>query len=147
PFWSIARAPHRARSFPSTVSEANEDQHEGHSPRATTSNPMSSTDVAISTPNQPQTLNRKTGKPLKVTGKLSEVLDLMVEEGMKYPDACIKAGLATRSARAAFDKPHVLNELRRRKQVFRASISAANISRLAEIRDQDDNRMAALGAI
>jgi hypothetical protein len=31
--------------------------------------------------------------------------------------------------------------------VFRASISSGNILRLAELRDQDDNKMAAIGAI
>lgn len=108
---------------------------------------MTSTDVATRTDTSPPRLNRKTGKPLKVTGKVSEALDLMIFEGMRWADACLKVGMPKRTARAAIDRPHVLQELRRRKQVFRADVSAANILKLAEIRDQTDNRMAALGAI
>lgn len=106
---------------------------------------MTSTDVATLPPTVPT--NRKTGKPLIVTGRLSQVLDYMVQEGMRYADACLKAGLPTRTARTALDKPHVIHELRRRKQVFRASISAANIHHLAKLRDSSGNAMAQLGAI
>lgn len=106
---------------------------------------MTSTDVATRPPTVP--INRKTGKPLKVTGKASLMLDRMIEEGETYQDAAKAVGMHVRHARKAIDSPHVLNELRRRKQVFRASISAANIHHLAKLRDKSGNAMAQLGAI
>lgn len=101
-------------------------------------------DVAISQPRPPAT--RKADKP-KVTGKASQLIDLMIEEGLTYQEAAKRINMHVRHARKAMDNPLVLNELRRRKQVFRAGISAANILRLAEIRDQQSNQMASLGAI
>jgi hypothetical protein len=108
---------------------------------------MSSQDVATLEPNATVPTHRRTGKPLKVTGKVSALLDMMIETGKRYPEAAPLVGMHVRAARKALDQQHVLNELRRRKQVFRASISSGNILRLAELRDQDDNKMAAIGAI
>lgn len=113
--------------------------------QATTSKPMTSTDIAPTAPTVPT--HKRTGKPLKVAGKVSELLDKMIETGLRYPDAAAAIGMHVRAARKALDQPHVLNELRRRKQVFRDGICAGNILRLAEIRDQDDNKQAAVNAI
>lgn len=101
------------------------------------------TDLAITD----EPLHKRTGKPLKVAPQISKLLDRMVETGERYPDACKAVGMNARSARKALDQQHVLNELRRRKHVFRAAISAGNIVRLAELRDQDEHKIAALGAI
>src|SRR5262245_8398893 len=81
-----------------------------------------------------------------VTPGVSQMLDLMVEEGLRYQEAAARAGLHVRVARKAIDKPTVLNELKRRKRVFRESLAAANPLRLAELRDQDENRAAAVAA-
>lgn len=85
-------------------------------------------------------------KPGKVTGKLATAVDLMVEEGLAWEKAAIKAGLTVRAMRKALAKPFVIKHLRERRDVFRASVCAANIRRLAEIRDKADN-MPAVNAI
>lgn len=100
----------------------------------------------------------KPSKPLTVGGKLKTALDLMVFGPVDGPedkrgialamDAAAKAaGVETRYIRKALDKPHVRQYLNAAKQVFRAGASAANISRAVQIRDQDDNKTAAIQAI
>lgn len=79
--------------------------------------------------------------------KLSSALDEMVFNGLPFDEAARTAGLTTRAMRKALDKPHVIAELRRRKQVFRAHASAANIHSLVDLRDKSGNAMARLGAI
>lgn len=86
-------------------------------------------------------------KPLQVTPKVAKALSRMVELGETYQDAAAAVGLHIRAMRKALDKPHVLSELRKRKQVFREAVSAQNIHRLAELRDASGNAMAKLGAI
>jgi hypothetical protein len=115
-------------------------------------------DVQIITPNAPQPPAKpdKPSRALKVTGKLKTALDLMVfgptdgeQPGiaLSLADACRATNLHYATMRKALDKPHVRQYLNAQKQVFRASVSAANISRLAEIRDTSGNAMAKLGAI
>lgn len=108
---------------------------------------MTSTDIAPAAEPASVPTHRRTGKPLKVAPLVSRLLDRMIETGERYTQAAPAIGMHVRAARKALDQPHVLNELRRRKQVFRAAISAGNIVRLAELRDQDDNKMAAINAI
>lgn len=62
-------------------------------------------------------------------------------------EAAQATGVETRYIRKALDKPHVRQFLYEQKQVFRASASAQNISRLVELRDTSENAMARLGAI
>lgn len=81
-----------------------------------------------------------------VSGRLAQAINLMVEQGRPWQDAAIEAGIKVHSLRAALEKPHVLSYLRRRKQMTRESLSAANIHRLAQIRDAADN-MPAVQAI
>jgi len=70
----------------------------------------------------------------------------MVEEGARWDEAAVKAGLTVRNMRLALERPHVVAFLRARKQVFREAASTANIKRLCEIRDAANN-MPAVQAI
>jgi hypothetical protein len=47
--------------------------------------------------------------------------------------------MTTHAVREAFAKPHVLEYVRKRRQMLLASVNARNIQRLAEIRDAADN--------
>lgn len=85
-------------------------------------------------------------KPHRVTGKLADAINLMVEEGTRWDKAALKVGLTVRNMRLAIERPHVLAFLRARKQVAREAASSANIKRLCEIRDAADN-MPAVQAI
>lgn len=70
----------------------------------------------------------------------------MVFEGKAMLDAATEAGMHMRALRKALEKPFVISHLRATKHVFRESISARNIQRLAEIRDAGNN-MPAVNAI
>lgn len=80
-------------------------------------------------------------------GKLRESIEIAITEGLDWPEAATRGGLTTRAMRKALNKPHVLRFIRERRALFRAEISTKNEHRLAAIRDQDDNKMASLGAI
>lgn len=83
----------------------------------------------------------------RVTGRVKLALDAMVYEGKRFDEAALQAGLTVRTMRYALERPHCLRYLREQKQVFRASVSAQNIHKLAELRDSSGNAMAQLGAI
>jgi hypothetical protein len=96
-------------------------------------------------------VERRADRRLKITGKLKTALDLMVwgdADGipLDYDDAARTANLTVRSMRRALERPHVRMYLRQQREVFRAAISTRTISRLAELRDQNDNRNAAVAA-
>lgn len=86
-------------------------------------------------------------KALRVGGKLKDALNLIVWEGLAWNEAAAKANFTVAAMRKALERPHVIAYLKAQKQVFRASVSGQNISRLAEIRDRAGNTMAQLGAI
>jgi len=65
---------------------------------------------------------------------------------MTYDEAARSVGMTTRAMRKALDKPHVQQHLREQRHVLRTTLSARTLSRLAELRDQDDNRNAAVAA-
>jgi hypothetical protein len=95
---------------------------------------------------------RKTVLPAKrIGGRLKQALDLMVwgdGERRYLPDneAAAIAGLNVLSIRSALQKPHVLQYYREQREVLRARESPANIHRLCEIRDAENN-MPAVNAI
>lgn len=102
----------------------------------------------------PAAITRVNGKEIR--GKLKIALDLLVygdrdESGKPirhdHLSAARKAGFTTQAMRKALERPHVLRYLREQRQVFRAHAAAGNILRAVEIRDQDDNRTAAIQAI
>jgi hypothetical protein len=85
-------------------------------------------------------------------GKLKTALDLMIwggEDGLAvdWVGAAKLVGLRTRTLRLAIQKPHVRTYLNEQRRAMLAGISAKNISRAAAIRDQDENRTAAVNAI
>lgn len=95
-------------------------------------------------------------RPLRVTGRLKRVCDLMVYgpadgpnagKAMAWNEAAKLVGYRVASMRNAIDKVHVREYLRTQKEVFRASASAQNIARAIAIRDQDDNKTAAVQAM
>jgi ABC-type branched-subunit amino acid transport system ATPase component len=62
-----------------------------------------------------------------------------VFEGLPMDEAAHKVGLTTFQVRQAFSRTHVINHLKKRREVFRASVCGANVHRLAEIRDAANN--------
>lgn len=93
-------------------------------------------------PEQPtrQAIEAKTRSAAgKVTGKLREAIDLMVENATPWDDAGRQVGLTARTMRLALQRPHVMAYLKARREVFRATICTANIRRLATIRDAANN--------
>lgn len=108
---------------------------------------MSDQALSIPAPASLPDLPKDPKRPAAVTPKVKAAIDMMVEDGKRWEDAATDAGLTVRAMRKALEKPEVVRYLRARKQVFRASVSAANISVLAEIRDKGENQMARLGAI
>lgn len=90
---------------------------------------------------------RSRSQPGRIEGKLKTAINDMVDNGTPWQQAAENAGLHMRNMRLALEKPHVIKYLRAAKQVSRERVSAANIFKLAEIRDQAENKMASLGAI
>lgn len=93
----------------------------------------------------------RTDKRRRITGKLKTALDLMIwgdkdSTAYTWDDAAVKANFTTRAMRLALERPHVRAYLNAQRQVFREAVGARTISRLAELRDQDDNRNAAVSA-
>jgi hypothetical protein len=105
---------------------------------------MTSTDIA-ETPQQRVAQTRS--QPGKVTGKLSQAIDRMVELGEPWDEAGRAVGMDARSMRKALAKPHVIRHLKQRREVFRESACAGNIHTLLEIRAQRDNQMARVQAV
>lgn len=95
-----------------------------------------------------QTISARTASaPGKVTGKLAVAIDIMIEDGEHWNKAAVKAGLTVRAMRLALNRPHVVSYLKAKREVFRVHASTANIHRLVQMRDQDENKMAAVTAI
>lgn len=91
-------------------------------------------------------------RPRSLSGKLRLALNYMIwgpENGMalEWQEAARRAGLRVRTMRLAIQKPHVRQYLNEQRRALLAASSAQNISRAAAIRDQDDNKMAAVNAI
>ncbi len=74
-----------------------------------------------------------------IPGRIAHALKLMVDEGKPIHLAAQASGVSTYVVREAFKKPHVLEYVRKRRQMLLASVNARNIQRLAEIRDAADN--------
>lgn len=101
---------------------------------------MSNTDL----PSIPTTGGKSLAK--QVTGKLKIAIDLMTWEGKPYSEAAKIAGLTTRGLRMALEKEHVLRYMRSQRRALLASEGPKTIARLAELRDQNDNRNAAVAS-
>jgi hypothetical protein len=90
---------------------------------------------------------RNRSAPGKVTGKLADAITYMVEDGIPWDQAAVKAGLTVRSMRLSLKKAHVLEHMKRQRLVVIESLSAANPKRLAAIRDSDRNLAASVRAV
>lgn len=86
-------------------------------------------------------------QPGRVTGKLKTAIDRMVWHGDKRADAAIAAGLSDHGLRAALKKQHVKGYWNAELTALREGERPRNVHRLAELRDQDENRNAAVAAI
>jgi hypothetical protein len=110
--------------------------------------PSASTAVAVNDQPSRQALQAATAsKPNRVTGKLAEAIDIMIEAGAMWDAAAVQAGLTVRSMRLAMQRPHVIAYLKQRREVFRVNASAGNIHRLLKLAVQEDNKAAAVTAI
>ena len=67
-------------------------------------------------------------------------------DGLAYNEAAEKTGIAVRSMRRALTRPAVLALLKEQRRILLASESARNLRRLAQLRDQEDNKAAAVRA-
>jgi hypothetical protein len=83
-----------------------------------------------------------TSKRMYVGAKLRAVIDLMIFEGKEMDQAAQIAKTSTRAVRKAFERPHVLSYLRKRREVLRAAACGKNELRLVQIRDAADNQPA-----
>ena len=91
-------------------------------------------------------LARNKTPPLRITRRVKDGIDAMVEQGLDYQRAAAHVGMSTYRFRLALEKPHVQAYYRAQCQVLRASTTARNIHRLCEIRDAENN-MPAVNAI
>lgn len=85
-------------------------------------------------------------KPGGVSGRLKAACDDMVWNATPWEEAARKANLTVRAMRLAMKRPQVLAYLKRERGVVLAHITLQNPHRLAELRDQDENRAAAVQA-
>jgi hypothetical protein len=74
-------------------------------------------------------------------------IDAMLYERCTRAQACERAGFTQRALYLALEKSEVAEYFNRGLQVLRAGERAQNLHRLADLRDQDDNRTAAVKAI
>jgi hypothetical protein len=84
--------------------------------------------------------------PNGVSGRLKTALDMMTWEGLQWDEAALKANLTVRAMRLALKRPAVLKYLRAERGVLLASASGQNLHALARLRDQRENRAAAVQA-
>ena len=108
------------------------------------------TDDVTTQPGQQLTTqpDKQAGKSPKnsIGGRLKAALDDMVWNGTKWDEAAWKANLTVRSMRMSMQKAHVLRYIRAQRGVLLAQSSAQTFHRLSELRDQDENRNAAVAA-
>jgi hypothetical protein len=84
--------------------------------------------------------------PNGVSGRLKAALDDMTWNGTAWEEAARKANLTVRAMRLALKRPQVLRYLRHERGVLLASASGQNLHALAKLRDQDENKAAAVQA-
>jgi hypothetical protein len=82
----------------------------------------------------------------KVTGKLRIALTQMVWAGSRRADAAREAGMSNHGLREALKKPHVKAYYLAELGTLRESERAKTFHRLCDLRDQDENKNAAVAA-
>ncbi|MFG1284863.1 hypothetical protein [Xanthobacter autotrophicus] len=86
-------------------------------------------------------------EPDPLTPKRRAMVDAMVWRGLKLTDAAFEAGMTERNARMCAQDPKFRAALNREMAAFKASLRPRNVHRLAELRDQDEAKGAAVQAI
>lgn len=81
-----------------------------------------------------------------VSGRLKSSLDDMIENGTPWEQAALKANLTVRAMRLALKRPAVIRYLRDVRRVWLSSATGQNLHALARVRDQDENKAAAVTA-
>ena len=85
-------------------------------------------------------------KPNGVSGRLKAALDDMIEQGTPWEQAAVKSNLTVRAMRLALKRPAVIGYLREARRVWLSSATGQNLHALARVRDQDENKAAAVQA-
>jgi hypothetical protein len=80
----------------------------------------------------------KTPKP-RITKRVKDAIDAIVERGIAYNEAAAETGLTTRAMRLALERPHVLSYLKQQLKVLRDARGPRNFHRLCAIADAADN--------
>jgi hypothetical protein len=83
---------------------------------------------------------------MQVTGRLRAALTAMVWQGARRAEAAKISGMTDHSLRAALRKPHVKAWYLAELGVLRESERPKTFHRLTELRDQDENKNAAVAA-
>ena len=83
---------------------------------------------------------------MQVTGRLRAALTAMVWQGARRAEAAKISGMTDHSLRAALRKPHVKAWYLAELGVLRESERPKTFHRLCDLRDQDENRNAAVAA-
>src|SRR6516162_9782063 len=91
-------------------------------------------------------LARNKTPPPRITKRVKDAVDAIVERGLPYDQAAAQVGLSTYALRLALGKPHVAAYLQAQLKVLRGARSPRNFHRLCEIADADNN-MPAVNAI
>jgi hypothetical protein len=81
-----------------------------------------------------------------VSGRLKVALDDMIEQGTPWEQATVKSNLTVRAMRLALKRPSVIGYLRDARRVWLSSATGQNLHALARVRDQDENKAAAVQA-
>jgi hypothetical protein len=109
----------------------------------TTKKPPTSRKLVPQTAGPVDKRRRKRG----LTVAVRTAIDAMLYDRCTRAQACERAGFTERALYLALEKPEVATYFNRGLQVLRAGERAQNLHRLADLRDQDDNRAAAVKAI
>jgi hypothetical protein len=91
-------------------------------------------------------LARNKTPTLRITRRVKDAINVMVERGLDLKAAAAHVGMSTYRFRLALEKPHVNVYYKAQCDVFRASTTARNLHRLCQIRDAANN-MPAVNAI
>lgn len=97
-------------------------------------------------PTTPQERTIERSAPGQVTGRLKRALDAMLWQGLTRAKAAEHANISEHSLYVALRRPHVKAYYASELQVLRESERARSIHRLAELREQDSNKMVAFNA-
>src|SRR4051812_8485787 len=85
-------------------------------------------------------------RPRQLSSGLRMAIESMVWRGLACDAAAKEAGLSTRALRSALEKPHCLAFLRSQRKTLLAAEGPRTIVTLCELRDQNENRNAAVAA-